>query len=118
MVGSDRKTAQERFKERRSLRSMCEFGERVMFRIPRARNMGEPAERQGSQECGLAWSEDVRKLLLGPKKNYHHVVHSQQNANKRKMEGSCQSDVRHFLKAIRTTRAATDNASGSTSTTA
>ena len=86
MVGSDRKTAQERIKERRSLRSMCEFGERVMFRIPRARNMGEPAERQGSQECGLAWSEEMRKLLLGPRKINHHVEHSQENANKRKME--------------------------------
>ena len=82
MVESDRKTAQERIKERRSLRSMCEFGERVMFRIPRARKLGEPAERQGNQECGLAW----RKLLLGPRKINHHVAHSQENANKRKME--------------------------------
>ena len=37
MAGDDGKTAQERITERRSLRSMCQFGERVMFRVPRAR---------------------------------------------------------------------------------
>ena len=59
MVGSDGKTSQERIKGRRSLRSMCEFGQCL--------------------------TDEVRNLLLLLPRN-HHVVCDQENANKRTME--------------------------------
>ena len=53
VVGSNDKTAQERIKERRSLRGMCEFGERVTFKVPRARDMREQAGWQPSVWLGV-----------------------------------------------------------------
>ena len=58
LIASDGQTAQERIKGRRSFTSVCLFGERVMFQSGEHENIVEQAE------CGLAWSEDVRKLLL------------------------------------------------------
>ena len=53
MVGSDGKTAQQHITVRRSLKSVCEFGERVMFRISGARSMGGQGEWQPGVWLGV-----------------------------------------------------------------